>query len=146
MTPPSQHEKLSDSLTNISFEIGASLAIIKALINLEFQRKHQHPFTILRVNSIVSKMIGKYSKKVGEEYLRKLLVNLVNDIYSREGEDWELEKERMTGDEAKADGVAKKRENLKGKTFEEIESQILERSMDHLMKNLTFNLFKGFTL
>jgi hypothetical protein len=99
VTAPSQHDKLADALTNVSYEIGASLGIIKALINLEFNRKHQHPFTILRVNSIVTKMIGRYARKVGTDYLVKLIGGLVKDIYDRESEDWELEKEKMTGDD-----------------------------------------------
>lgn len=63
VTTPSVHEKLSASLVNISYGIGASLSIIQSLINLEFERKNQHPTTILRVNSIVSKMMGKYTSK-----------------------------------------------------------------------------------
>lgn len=61
VTQPSVHDKLSSSLVNVTFDMGASLSIIRALINLEFDRKWQHPTTILRVNSIVSKMMGKYT-------------------------------------------------------------------------------------
>lgn len=92
MAQPSQHEALAGSLTNVSYEIGASLGIIKALIGLEFNRKHTHPFTILRVNSIVSKMIGKYAQKVGNEYLVKLLGGVVKDIHDKPNEAWELDK------------------------------------------------------
>lgn len=63
VTQPSIHDKLSSSLVNVTYDIGASLSIIKALINLEFDRKWQHATTILRVNSIVSKMMGKYTSK-----------------------------------------------------------------------------------
>jgi len=82
VTQPSVHEKLSSALNNISYEIGASLSIIRALIHLEFDRKKQHPSTILRVNSIVSKMMTKYTKKVGDTYLKLLLGELCLEIYS----------------------------------------------------------------
>jgi hypothetical protein len=59
------------------------LSIIKALIDLEFQRKVNHPTTILRQNSIVSKMMGKYTKKVGNEYLKLILKDLIEDLFEK---------------------------------------------------------------
>lgn len=83
VTSPSLHDKLSQALINISFDIGASLVIIRSLIHLEFERKYQHPTTILRVNSIVSKMTGKYTKKVGDDYLKKVLGEYIVDLYNK---------------------------------------------------------------
>jgi hypothetical protein len=98
VTAPSQHDKLADALCGLSYEIKASLSIIKALIGLEFDRKQQHPFTILRVNSIVSKMMGKYTKIVGSKYLDTLIGDLIRDLYSKSSMDLELDKSRLTGD------------------------------------------------
>ncbi|KAG2388190.1 hypothetical protein C9374_001040 [Naegleria lovaniensis] len=99
VVPPAQHEKLADSLISLSYEIGASLAIIKSLIGLEFDRKQQHPNTILRVNSIVSKMMGKYTKRVGTEYLRLLLGKVVNEVVEQaETLDLEVDPEKISGD------------------------------------------------
>lgn len=83
VTSPSLHDKLSQALINISFDIGASLVIIRSLIHLEFERKYQHPTTILRVNSIVSKMTGKYTKKVGDDYLKKVLGEYIVDLHNK---------------------------------------------------------------
>ncbi|KAL9650448.1 hypothetical protein ABK040_004672 [Willaertia magna] len=102
VTPPAQHENLAESLISLSYEIGASLAIIKALIGLEFERKQSHPYTILRVNSIVSKMMGKYTKRVGTEYLKLLLGNLVNEIGEQaETLDLEVDEEKIVGENKK---------------------------------------------
>ena len=99
VVPPAQHEKLADSLISLSYEIGASLAIIKSLIGLEFDRKQQHPNTILRVNSIVSKMMGKYTKRVGTEYLRLLLGKVVQEVVEQaETLDLEVDPEKISGD------------------------------------------------
>ena len=92
VTAPSQHDKLADALCGLSFEIKASLSIIKALIGLEFDRKQSHPFTILRVNSIVSKMMGKYTKMVGSQYLNTLIGDLIRDLYDKPNMDLELDK------------------------------------------------------
>jgi len=99
VVPPAQHEKLADSLISLSYEIGASLAIIKSLIGLEFDRKQQHPNTILRVNSIVSKMMGKYTKRVGTEYLRLLLgKNIAEVVEQATTMDLEVDPEKVSGD------------------------------------------------
>ncbi|KAL0486907.1 Ras GTPase activating protein [Acrasis kona] len=100
VTAPSQHEKLADSLTSLSIEIGASLSIIKALIGLEFDRKQSHPFTILRANSIVIKMMGKYTKKVGTEYLDICIGKLIKDIYAKPDLDLEVDETRVSGENA----------------------------------------------
>ena len=92
VTAPSQHDKLADALCGLSYEIKASLSIIKALIGLEFDRKQSHPFTILRVNSIVSKMMGKYTKTVGSKYLNTLIGDLIRDLYDKPNMDLELDK------------------------------------------------------
>jgi len=98
VTAPSQHDKLADALCGLSYEIRASLSIIKALIGLEFDRKQTHPFTILRVNSIVSKMMGKYTKTVGSQYLNTLIGDLIRDLYEKPNLDLELDKSRLTGE------------------------------------------------
>jgi len=98
VTAPSQHDKLADALCGLSYEIKASLSIIKALIGLEFDRKQSHPFTILRVNSIVSKMMGKYTKTVGSKYLNTLIGDLIRDLYDKPNMDLELDKSRITGE------------------------------------------------
>ena len=60
--PPSQQEKLSDSFVAIARPLDkATLAMIKALVELEFERKKLHPMTVLRVNSIATKVMGKYA-------------------------------------------------------------------------------------
>lgn len=98
VTAPSQHDKLADALCGLSYEIKASLSIIKALIGLEFERKQSHPFTILRVNSIVSKMMGKYTKIVGSKYLNTLIGDLIRELYEKPNMDLELDKSRITGE------------------------------------------------
>ena len=63
VTKASVHEKLSSCLINFSYETGGALSIIRSLIDLEFDRKHKtkQVNTILRQNSIVSKMMGKFT-------------------------------------------------------------------------------------
>eukprot|EP01027_Heterolobosea_sp_BB2_P005220 GEZU01007996.1.p1 GENE.GEZU01007996.1~~GEZU01007996.1.p1 ORF type:complete len:134 (+),score=31.98 GEZU01007996.1:70-471(+) len=80
VSKPSQHDKLANALISVTWPIGASLPIIYALVQLEFERKHTHPFTILRVNSIVSKMMGRFTKKVGDPYLELTLGKPIRDL------------------------------------------------------------------
>eukprot|EP00761_Pharyngomonas_kirbyi_P007773 gb/GECH01007784.1/.p1 GENE.gb/GECH01007784.1/~~gb/GECH01007784.1/.p1 ORF type:complete len:893 (+),score=239.85 gb/GECH01007784.1/:1-2679(+) len=98
VSTPSQHEKLSKCLVGLSYPVGASLSIIYALIQLEFQRKHNHPFTILRVNSIVSKMMGKYTKIIGTKYLDVCLGDLIREIVNTPDLSLEVDPARIRGD------------------------------------------------
>jgi hypothetical protein len=58
--------------------------MIRDLIDTEFRKKINHQTTILRQNSMVSKMMGKYTKMIGTNYLRFLLTDLVEDLYQKE--------------------------------------------------------------
>jgi hypothetical protein len=62
------------------------LSIIKSLIDLEFQRNIENPTDILGKNSIVSKMMGEYTKKVGDKYLKQILKDLKEDLYNKPSE------------------------------------------------------------
>eukprot|EP00761_Pharyngomonas_kirbyi_P001570 gb/GECH01001574.1/.p1 GENE.gb/GECH01001574.1/~~gb/GECH01001574.1/.p1 ORF type:complete len:868 (+),score=182.47 gb/GECH01001574.1/:1-2604(+) len=112
VTSPSQHEKLSKALVGISWPVQASMTIIYALIQLEFQRKYKHPFTILRVNSIVSKMMGKFTGKVGTEYLNIIIGDLIREVVDQEDLSLEVDAARLDGDEDQAKENLNELDNL----------------------------------
>jgi len=76
------------------------LNIIKELIDSEFRKKVSHPTTILRQNSMVSKMMGKYTKIIGERYLFSMLSELVEDLFQKnETVILEVNPNKLTGDD-----------------------------------------------
>jgi hypothetical protein len=75
--------------------MNCSLNIIRELIDSEFRKKIQHPTTILRQNSMVSKMMGKYTKIIGEKYLCSLLSELIEDLYKNQDLVLELNKKYL---------------------------------------------------
>jgi NACalpha-BTF3-like transcription factor len=60
--------------------VGKSVSLQSALIELEFEQRKDAANTILKVNSIVSKMMGKYTRKVGDEYIKNLLGSLIDEL------------------------------------------------------------------
>jgi len=76
----SVHEKLGTALVNISCVLGAGVSLQSALLEMEFEQRKDAPTTILKVNSIVSKMMGKYTRKVGDDYIKMLLGGIIDEL------------------------------------------------------------------
>jgi len=76
----SVHEKLATSLVNISYVVGKSVSLQSALLEMEFEQRKDAVNTILKVNSIVSKMMGKYTRKVGDDYIKSLLGPIIEEL------------------------------------------------------------------
>jgi len=77
----SVHDKLAGALVNLSHTLGKSVSLQSALIELEFDQNKETVNQIFKQNSIVSKMVGKYTRKVGDEFLKTLLGELIEEVY-----------------------------------------------------------------
>lgn len=86
--PQNEHDVLANALFDIVTNIGGShyiLQLITLLVQDEFAQKHKFPTTILRVNSIVTKLMGKVTQVMGHVCLQAALskqVAKIIDVYS----------------------------------------------------------------
>lgn len=76
---------------SISMEAGNTLSIIREIVASEFERNFREPGSILRGNCVASKMMGAYSRKVGQDYLRQCIGSLVQDIAKDESLSLEID-------------------------------------------------------
>lgn len=81
----SEADGLAQALVDLFASNGAIIPLLKAFIRIEV-RDSNNPSTLFRSNSLASKMMKVYSRKVGEAYLRHVLQPLVLEIISRPGE------------------------------------------------------------
>eukprot|EP01028_Stygiella_incarcerata_P001828 TRINITY_DN1340_c0_g1_i1.p1 TRINITY_DN1340_c0_g1~~TRINITY_DN1340_c0_g1_i1.p1 ORF type:complete len:650 (+),score=191.69 TRINITY_DN1340_c0_g1_i1:141-2090(+) len=95
VSKPSEHDRLSHALFGVTSRVGGSLNIIGELLALEFSNKRNHPATILRVNSIASKMMGLYSQKHGKGYLRWVLGELIEQVITDEDLNLEIDPNKL---------------------------------------------------
>lgn len=89
---PSEHERLSHAVFGITQSTGGTLGIIRELLALEFSQKLQQPSTILRVNSLVSKVMGMFSRKHGTGFLKTVLEPVVCECFKASLASVELDK------------------------------------------------------
>eukprot|EP00762_Andalucia_godoyi_P001812 ANDGO_06111.mRNA.1 Neurofibromin-A len=96
VSKPSEHEKLSQALFGVTDRVGGTLLIIRELLDSEFRKKAGHPATILRVNSIASKMMGLFSRRHGLGYVKFVLKSCVDDILARDPKSLEVEASKLS--------------------------------------------------
>jgi hypothetical protein len=77
----SQHDVFAKGLFEITRRAGTTLRVIRELLDLEFARKvGGEENTILRENSLCTKLISIYSMHEGAAYLRRVFMPLVEEV------------------------------------------------------------------
>eukprot|EP01088_Endostelium_zonatum_P017076 TRINITY_DN4868_c0_g1_i3.p1 TRINITY_DN4868_c0_g1~~TRINITY_DN4868_c0_g1_i3.p1 ORF type:complete len:320 (-),score=45.59 TRINITY_DN4868_c0_g1_i3:168-1127(-) len=83
------------SIINVFSQTGNTIPLINKLIYKDFENNSGSQGSILRGNSVVSKIERAYVKKVGSEYLILLVGELLNNILNDENLDLEIDKRKI---------------------------------------------------
>lgn len=75
-----EHDALSTAFVNVSAPANRTLPLIHSLINSEFNRAAEGKGTIMRNNSVASKVMGTYCRRIGKDYLRLLFAEFVHSV------------------------------------------------------------------
>eukprot|EP00771_Trimastix_marina_P000920 gnl/Trimastix_PCT/1954.p1 GENE.gnl/Trimastix_PCT/1954~~gnl/Trimastix_PCT/1954.p1 ORF type:complete len:473 (+),score=92.72 gnl/Trimastix_PCT/1954:46-1419(+) len=94
MANPADADRLAKALVSISKLNHTSLALLNAVIRDEFERTVTRPGSILRGNTIASKMMGSYVQEVGRKYLQDVLAPKIISLLESDV-DYELNPERI---------------------------------------------------
>jgi len=74
------------------------------LISVEFEKSSTEPASVLRGNCPASKVMGIFSRRIGQEYLSKCVGAVVRDLVFNDKLDFELDPQKMT-DEKDIEGA-----------------------------------------
>lgn len=88
---PAEVDSFVLCIVNVFARTGAILPLINRLLRDEFAVNAQAKGTLMRSNSIVSKITGGYVRQYGRDYLRMLLSDLITEIVSNENLDLEIQ-------------------------------------------------------
>jgi len=88
---PAEVDSFVHCLVNVFARTGAILPLINRLLKEEFAHNAHKKSTLMRSNSIVSKITGGYVRLHGRDYLRTLLSDLTTEIVTNENLDLEIQ-------------------------------------------------------
>jgi len=78
-TDKADYDRLSKALIHISVPTGTTIPLIRNLIEVEFE-KNKHTSSVLRGNCPASKVMGAFSRQIGQEYLINCIGDVVRDL------------------------------------------------------------------
>lgn len=103
------YDTLAKALVYVSHEGGVSLALIRSVVAGEFEMNIRNPANILRGNSVASKMMGAFCRKVGQEWLSRYAGDSVRVVSDHTSLDMEIDPARL-GPPAAAAALARENE------------------------------------
>eukprot|EP01088_Endostelium_zonatum_P013949 TRINITY_DN2891_c0_g2_i1.p1 TRINITY_DN2891_c0_g2~~TRINITY_DN2891_c0_g2_i1.p1 ORF type:complete len:653 (-),score=130.75 TRINITY_DN2891_c0_g2_i1:175-2133(-) len=89
------YDRLAKALIHISVPVGTTVPLIRGLIALEFEKAGTEPASILRGNCTASKIMGMFSRRIGQDYLLKCVANTIRNIVNSDKIDFELDKNKV---------------------------------------------------
>eukprot|EP00164_Ancoracysta_twista_P011249 GFYU01017277.1.p1 GENE.GFYU01017277.1~~GFYU01017277.1.p1 ORF type:complete len:997 (+),score=255.84 GFYU01017277.1:467-3457(+) len=96
---PADCDSLARALMGVTEVTGRSVPLIRALIEEEFIRNHTKPSTILRLNSVTSRLMGLYIRRIGSKYLSEILSDVIHEVALDETVTFEIDTKRFTPEE-----------------------------------------------
>eukprot|EP00761_Pharyngomonas_kirbyi_P003604 gb/GECH01003608.1/.p1 GENE.gb/GECH01003608.1/~~gb/GECH01003608.1/.p1 ORF type:complete len:753 (+),score=183.31 gb/GECH01003608.1/:1-2259(+) len=93
--PPRRLEDLASCLVRISLAIGTTSTMFDALLRKEFEVAQQGLRTILRANSLTTKVMDSFVKTVGQDYLKNLLNSPISRVLNSNTE-FELNPDKLS--------------------------------------------------
>eukprot|EP00762_Andalucia_godoyi_P008476 ANDGO_05793.mRNA.1 Neurofibromin-A len=77
---PAEAEALSGALVRIGMHGHSIMPIVYSLIEYEFEQSKNEPTTVFRNNSLGTKFIGAYIRKIGQAYMQAVLSPLIRSV------------------------------------------------------------------
>jgi hypothetical protein len=84
------YERLAKVLLSLSLPAGTTVPLIRSLVEVEFEKNTQSS-SVLRGNCPASKVMGAFSRQIGQEYLNNCIGEIVQDLVFKEHLNFELD-------------------------------------------------------
>lgn len=109
------YDPFAKALIHISLLAGTTVPLTRGLIEAEFIHNHHDPTSILRGNCVASKVMGMFSRKIGQSYLSECLGAIVADLALNERNNFEIDPAKMYDIEDKEAEIEKNFKQLMSK-------------------------------
>eukprot|EP01089_Gocevia_fonbrunei_P018200 TRINITY_DN6109_c0_g1_i2.p1 TRINITY_DN6109_c0_g1~~TRINITY_DN6109_c0_g1_i2.p1 ORF type:complete len:566 (-),score=58.06 TRINITY_DN6109_c0_g1_i2:11-1549(-) len=94
------YDRLAKALIQVSVPLGTTVPLIRGLIQVEFERSSTaEAASVLRGNCPASKVMGIFSRRIGQEYMSKCVGAVVRDLVFNDKLDFELDPLKLSGEE-----------------------------------------------
>eukprot|EP01087_Luapelamoeba_hula_P013626 TRINITY_DN3891_c0_g1_i2.p1 TRINITY_DN3891_c0_g1~~TRINITY_DN3891_c0_g1_i2.p1 ORF type:complete len:695 (-),score=114.95 TRINITY_DN3891_c0_g1_i2:86-2170(-) len=110
-TDKADYDRLAKALIHISIPTGTTIQLIRSLIQVEFEH-NKHSSSVLRGNCPASKVMGAFSRQIGQQYLQRCVGDVVCNLVLDESISFELDENKMRDVENIEERLAKNKDAL----------------------------------